>query len=601
MQTRLRYADYYNLTSTFDELYERSKTGKNFTRLYDLITSRENILLAYRNIKRNSGAKTPGTDGKTISYLKNLKDEQIVGLVRNKLISYKPDKVRRKMIPKPNEEFRPLGIPTIEDRLIQQCFKQILEPITEARFYNHSYGFRPMRSTHHALARVQYLINKGKLHYVVDIDIKGFFDNINHTKLMKQLWNIGIRDRKVLAIISKMLKAEIQREGTSTKGVPQGGILSPLLSNVVLNDLDQWIARQWEKFEPDFNYHNICNRNAALKRTNLKEGYIVRYADDFKILCRDYQTAVKWFHAVRLYLKDRLKLEISEEKSQITNLRKRRSEFLGFTIKAERKGKNGRRVAQTGISEKKKKQIKQQAKTIIKAIQKEPTTQNALKWNGFMLGIHNYFKKATLVNLDFNRIYYDISRTMYNRLRQKAYYGKPINTTYSFRKFYQSNHKTFRVAKTWLYPMTDVQTRNNLCFKQDTTPYTPRGRMEIYKRLSKSVAIEINKLMKSYIPDRNVEYLDNRISRYSMKSGKCEVTGIFLPAEDVHCHHYRPRHLGGGDEFDNLRIVHRDIHRLIHSKNKQIINNLTTPIQIDEKLIKKINQYRKVCNLEKLQ
>jgi len=217
VQTRLRYADYYNLTSTFDELYERSKTGENFTRLYDLITSRENILLAYRNIKRNSGAKTPGIDGKTISYLKNLKDEQIVGLVRNKLISYKPDKVRRKMIPKPNEEFRPLGIPTIEDRLIQQCFKQILEPITEARFYNHSYGFRPMRSTHHALARVQYLINKGKLHYVVDIDIKGFFDNINHTKLMKQLWNIGIRDRKVLAIISKMLKAEIQGEGTLQK------------------------------------------------------------------------------------------------------------------------------------------------------------------------------------------------------------------------------------------------------------------------------------------------------------------------------------------------------------------------------------------------
>ncbi|WP_340672923.1 hypothetical protein [Bacillus thuringiensis] len=108
MQTRLRYADYYNLTSTFDELYQRSKTGENFTRLYDLIISRENILLAYRNIKRNSGAKTSGTDGKTISYLENLKDEQIVRLVRDKLISYKPEKVRRKMIPKSNEDFSDL-------------------------------------------------------------------------------------------------------------------------------------------------------------------------------------------------------------------------------------------------------------------------------------------------------------------------------------------------------------------------------------------------------------------------------------------------------------------------------------------------------------
>ena len=601
MQTRLRYADYYNLTSTFDGLYQRSKTGENFTRLYDLIISRENILLAYRNIKRNSGAKTSGTDGKTISYLENLKDEQIVGLVRDKLTSYKPDKVRRKMIPKPNEEFRPLGIPTITDRLIQQCFKQILEPITEARFYNHSYGFRPLRSTHHALARVQYLINKGKLHYVVDIDIKGFFDNINHTRLMKQLWNIGIRDRKVLAIIGKMLKAEIQGEDIPVKGTPQGGILSPLLSNVALNDLDHWVAKQWEKFEPNFDYHNISNRNAALKKTNLKEGYIVRYADDFKILCRDYQTAVKWFHAVRLYLKDRLKLEISERKSKITNLRKRKTDFLGFTIKAEKKGKNGRRVAQTGISEKKKKQIKHQAKTIIKVIQKDPKTQTALKWNGFVLGVHNYFRKATLVNLDFNRIHYDISRTMYNRLKHKAYYGKPITATYTFRKFYRSNHKTFKVAKTWLYPLTDVQTRNNLCFKQDITPYTSQGRREIYKRLSKNVDREINKLINSHIPDRSIEYLDNRISRYSMKIGKCEITGIFLPAEDIHCHHYRPRHLGGGDEFDNLRIIHKDIHRLIHAKNKQTIDNLRTSIQIDGKVITKINQYRKMCNLENLQ
>ncbi|SEI13491.1 group II intron reverse transcriptase/maturase [Halobacillus karajensis] len=600
MQTRIRYADYYNLTNTFDDLYERSKTNENFSRLYDLIISRENILLAYRNIKRNSGAKTSGTDGKTISYLQNLENEQIVRIVRDKLISYKPDKVKRKMIPKSNEEFRPLGIPTITDRLIQQCFKQILEPITEARFYNHSYGFRPMRNTHHALARVQYLINKGRLHYVVDIDIKGFFDNINHSRLMKQLWNIGVRDRKVLAIIGKMLKAEIQGEGIPTKGTPQGGILSPLLANVVLNDLDHWIAKQWEKFEPDFNYHNTSNRNAALKKTNLKEGYIVRYADDFKILCRDYQTAVRWFHAVRLYLKDRFKLEISEGKSKITNLRKKKSDFLGFTIKAEKKGKNGRRVAQTGISEKKTKQIKQQAKTIIKAIQKDPTTQNALKWNGFVLGVHNYFKKATLVHLDFNRIYYDISRTMYNRLKQKAHYGKPIEATYSFRKFYKSDRKTFKVAKTWLFPFTDVQTRHNYCFKQDITPYTSFGREEICKSLSKNVMKEINKLMNSNIPDKSVEYLDNRISRYSMKSGKCEVTGVFLPAEDVHCHHYRPKHLGGGEEFANLRIIHKDVHRLIHSTNKQTIDRLKRLTQIDVKIVRKINQYRKVCNLETL-
>ena len=98
------------------------------------------------------------------------------------------------------------------------------------------------------MARVQYLINQAQLHYVVDVDIKGFFDNVNHSLLIKQLWNLGIHDRKVLACISKMLKAEIDKEGVPSKGVPQGGILSTLLSNVVLNDLDQWIAGQWEFF-----------------------------------------------------------------------------------------------------------------------------------------------------------------------------------------------------------------------------------------------------------------------------------------------------------------------------------------------------------------
>jgi RNA-directed DNA polymerase len=237
----IRYWDYYDMTDTFSELFDLSSKQESFHHLYDTITSRNNILLAYRTIKSNKGSKTPGTDKKTIEDIKNLSHDELVNEIQNRLRNYRPKKVRRKLIEKENGKWRPLGIPCIMDRIIQQCFKQVLEPIVEARFYKHSYGFRPLRSTHHAMARVQFLINQANLHYVVDIDIKGFFDNINHTLLMKQLWNIGIKDRKVLACISKMLKAEIVGEGIPTKGAPQGGLLSPLLSNVVLNDLDQWV------------------------------------------------------------------------------------------------------------------------------------------------------------------------------------------------------------------------------------------------------------------------------------------------------------------------------------------------------------------------
>ena len=402
MQTRLRYWEYYGMTGTFNGLYEKSKKGYSFNRLYDIITSRENILLAFRTIKTNKGSKTAGTDGRTIDDFKEFSEEELVSFIQKRLLNYQPMKVRRVFIPKQNGDKRPLGIPSMSDRIIQQAFKQVLEPVCEAQFYNHSYGFRPLRSTQHAIARVNSLINRSGLHYVVDVDIKGFFDNVNHSLLIKQLWNLGIQDKKVLRLISKMLKAEIMGEGIPKKGTPQGGILSPLLSNIVLNDLDQWITGQWEKFESNKKtFSQNHHKYRALKNTNLKEGYIVRYADDFKILCRDWKTAQKWYHAVKLYLKDRLKLDISPEKSKVINLRENESEFLGFTIKAEIKG--GKCVAYTRLNAKKKKQYKEEGRKRIKQIQKSPTAKNALLYNSWVLGIHNYSRAATHVNIEFKK------------------------------------------------------------------------------------------------------------------------------------------------------------------------------------------------------
>lgn len=315
MNATLRNSEYYGMQSTFDTLYERSKY--NCTKgigLYEIITSKENILLAYRNIKANTGSKTKGTDGITIDNYKMKNVENFIKDIRTALNDYKPQKVRRVAIPKENGKTRPLGIPTMRDRLIQQMFKQVLEPICEAKFYNHSYGFRPNRATKHAIARCQSLINKGNKHHIVDVDIKGFFDNVNHTKLIKQLYNIGIKDNRVLSIISKMLKSPIEGVGIPSKGTPQGGILSPLLSNVVLNDLDWWISNQWENMNTKHKYTSL-HKYRALKSTKLKEMFIVRYADDFKIFTDSHESAKKIFHAVKEYLEITYSL-IYQEKSQ---------------------------------------------------------------------------------------------------------------------------------------------------------------------------------------------------------------------------------------------------------------------------------------------
>ena len=210
--------------------------------LIDKIVDESNIREAIYSLKSNKGSKTPGVNGETIKDILNNEDE-IVKRIKHELKGkYIPRKVKRVEIPKRDGGVRPLGIPEIYDRVVQMCIKQILEPIFEKEFYQNSFGFRVSRSTEHAIATCYHMVNISKLHFVVDIDIKGFFDNINHKKLIKQLQRFKLIDNKILSIIKCMLKVETVLPNKevilSEKGTPQGGILSPLLSNIVLNELD---------------------------------------------------------------------------------------------------------------------------------------------------------------------------------------------------------------------------------------------------------------------------------------------------------------------------------------------------------------------------
>ena len=215
----LRHAEYYGMQPVFDELYHRSLEGENFTDLMDLILSRDNILLAYRNIKANGGSYTAGTDNKNISDIGCLPPETVAEKVRfivtGSQHGYRPKPVRRKDIPKPNGKTRPLGIPCIWDRLVQQCIKQVIEPICEAKFSDNSYGFRPNRSVEHAVKKTYTMLQRMNLHYVIEFDIKGFFDNVNHSKLMRQIWAMGIHDKQLIFIIKRILIAilDADKEG----------------------------------------------------------------------------------------------------------------------------------------------------------------------------------------------------------------------------------------------------------------------------------------------------------------------------------------------------------------------------------------------------
>lgn len=433
---KLRNSEYYDLQGVFDELYAASKKGKVFTNLLEIIQSEENIRLAYRNLKTNRGSRTPGVDGKTIDDLKRWSDTDLIRNIRKSLSWYNPGKVRRLEIPKDNGKTRPLGIPTIKDRLIQQCVLQVLEPVCEAKFFERSNGFRPNRSAENAIAQAMTMMQQRNLHFVVDIDIKGFFDNVPHGKLLKQMWALGIREKKLLSIISAMLKAEVAGIGFPDRGTPQGGIISPLLSNIVLNELDWWIASQWEELPTQYPYRCSIHENgtpnkspiyAALRKTNLKECYIIRYADDFKLFCRTRSDAQKLFIATRLWLKDRLGLEISAEKSKIVNLKRHYSEFLGFKLKAKVKGKRTdgkpKYVVTSHISDKAYRKILQRATQTAKNMAHPADNATVYQlvgvYNAFAMGVHQYYSLATEVNKDFHKISFHVNRTIKGKLKKR--------------------------------------------------------------------------------------------------------------------------------------------------------------------------------------
>ena len=607
-QKKLRHLEYYDLQECFDNLYARSKQGELFTNLMELISSEDNIRLAYRNIKRNAGSTTSGTDNYTIKDIERLSAEELTRMIQRKLRFYQPKLVRRKEIEKPGGGVRPLGIPTITDRLVQQCILQVLEPICEAKFHERNNGFRPNRSAEHALAQCYRMIQIQNLHFVVDIDIKGFFDNVDHAKLIRQIWALGIRDKKLICVIKQMLKAPVMMpDGTKlypTKGTPQGGILSPLLANIVLNELDWWISSQWEtmpthtKYKPRYNKSGNPCRSVecdVLRKSNLKEMYIVRYADDFKIFCRKRSDANKIFIAVQKWLKERLNLDISKEKSKVVNLKKGYSEFLGFKLKAVRKA--DKYVVKSHMTDKAVKKVTEKLKRQISEIRhSKDKTDRIIKvrfYNSMVFGIHNYYRYATHISYDCSVIHHHIRHYLRNQLRRLIKNRGTIRQKFAAQNYGKSKAIIY-INKEALIPVSYIQTKRPMYKRVKICKYTPEGREAIHKSLKfdESVIAVMHLLAKSYLPGRSIEYMDNRVSLYTAQYGKCAVTGRILWIDEIHCHHKKPVSQGGTNEYKNLVIVHEDVHKLIHATKPETISAYLKKLNLSQSQIDKLNKLR---------
>ncbi len=286
--------------------------GGKWFRLFDKVFAERNLLAALQQVAANDGA--PGVDHVTIEeFVRRLPDAVWEVSDQLKTDTYRPQAIRRVHIPKPGTtDTRPLGIPTVRDRMVQAAIVNVIEPIFERDFAEQSYGFRPGRSCRDALRRVDELLQQG-YHHVVDADLKGYFDSIPHDRLMDRLKE-KIADGRVLSLIERFLQADIldgASRWTPESGAPQGAVLSPLLSNVYLDPLDHLLARQGIQ--------------------------MVRYADDFVILCRTADEAQRALALVRTWVAEN-GLTLHPGKTRVVDARSEGFDFLGYHFRGTRRG-----------------------------------------------------------------------------------------------------------------------------------------------------------------------------------------------------------------------------------------------------------------------
>ena len=334
--------------------------------LMDKILHKDNLNKAYKKVKSNKGAG--GVDGMNVdellTYLRE-NQKQLIQKIKDR--KYKPNPVRRVEIPKEDKgKVRKLGIPTVVDRVIQQAITQVLSPIYEEQFSNNSYGFRPKRGAHDALKQCQRNVNEGYM-YVVDMDLEKFFDTVCQSKLIEIL-SRTIKDGRVISLIHKYLNAGVIQNGMFERtevGVPQGGPLSPLLSNIMLNELDKELEKRGHRF--------------------------VRYADDCMIFCKSKKSAERTLTNIIPFIEGKLYLKVNQDKTVVEQISK--VKYLGYTF-YKNKGKCRFRVHPKSI-----KKMKDKIRELTSRSNGWGNEYRALKLTQYISGWVNYFGMADMKNL----------------------------------------------------------------------------------------------------------------------------------------------------------------------------------------------------------
>lgn len=364
--------------------------GRRFDDLYNLVYDPATLVVAFQRVAANAGARTAGVDRATIGTIRqDVGVEVFLSDIRHdlKARTFRPLPVRERMIPKGGGKLRRLGIPTVTDRVVQAALKLVLEPIFEADFEPVSYGFRPGRRAHDAIAEIHHHGIHG-YRWVLDADIEACFDQISHSAL---LWRVRgrVADKRVLAVVKAFLKAGIMTETgiveDSKTGTPQGGILSPLLANIALSVLDEHFQQQWRSWDK--------HERARRQRAGLGTWKIVRYADDFLILVNGTRANVDQVRQEVIAVLEPMGLRLSEAKTQIVHLQQG-VDFLGFHIVWRRKYGTNKWYVYTFVADKPVRTLKAKIRSLTHRTSSVEFGATLTRINLILRGWANYFKHA---------------------------------------------------------------------------------------------------------------------------------------------------------------------------------------------------------------
>ena len=446
------------------KLYHWSKENPSeaYRDLWNWITDMRNLTVAWHRVSTNKGRSTPGIDGITVNGIrKGTGSQRYLENLRRRLRDgrYQPAPVRRKWIPKPGkpDQRRGLGIPTVEDRVIQSAILQIIEPVFEARFLHVSMGFRPGRAVRDAIelirrtARCMKKDETGRkinppYKWIVEGDINGCFDQIDHHALMNRVRK-GIADRKVTRLITAFLKAGIMEQGEyhlSQKGTPQGGILSPLLANIALSVIEErYIRWIYPKTSPKGRpYKSPRNMAMSFRGNDRRRGkpvfYPIRYADDFILICAGTEREiVKEKEALAGMLKQELGLELSEEKTKITTL-EQGFKFLGHHISL-RKNERWGYVLQALTPLDRQQRLRQRIKNLVRRQNTNWPLAKVLKTlNPIVRGWGNFYRHTNGAYGVFRKMDYYIFMRIFHWLRVKH---KTLGWNRLYRQFRKKGYK----------------------------------------------------------------------------------------------------------------------------------------------------------------